>query len=150
MRRPVASRVIPLALVLVAMLLLPACGGDDDAGPRALSKREYIERSNALQSDAATVFNSLHGRVATTPAQATRSLQALDKLIAGLDKLNPPREWRDEHARMLEAVRTMRQAMAIVSKASPRNARVITLQLKRSSQAQRDYEAAVHDINASR
>jgi len=61
-----------------------------------------------------------------------------------------PGDWRDEHDAMLEAVRTMRQSMAIVSRASPRNARVIGIQLERSSQAQRDFERAVRDINASR
>lgn len=146
MRRPV------IALLLVAAaLLLAGCGEDaPDDGPRPLSKREYIERSNELQSDAASVFSSLDGRVAATPAQATRYLQALDRLITGLESLVPPREWRDEHEDMLEAVRTMRQSMSIVSKASPKNQRVIALQLERSGQAQRDYERAVREINATR
>lgn len=138
-----------LALLLPAAALLAGCGGDDD-GPRAMTKREYIEASNDLQADAASVFGSLDGPVAATPAQAEKYLAALDRLADGLDGLDPPKEWRDEHATMLESVRTMRQSMAIVSKASPRNTRVIGIQLERSSQAQRDYEQAVRDINASR
>lgn len=137
-----------LLLVLVSGLLA-GCGSDDPAS-RTLSKREYIERSNRLQSQASTIFTSLDGRVAATPAQAKQYLDALDALAAGLEELRPPREWRDEHATMLDSVRTMRQAMAIVSKASPRNTKVITLQLGRSAQAQRDYEQAVRAINASR
>jgi hypothetical protein len=151
MRRPVSHRPLAWLVVLcaVAGALLAGCGSDDD-GPRTLSKREYIERSNDLQADAATVFTSLDGKVATTPAEAKRYLAALDRLSEGLDGLEPPRDWRDEHATMLESVRTMRHSMAIVSKASPRNAKVITRQLTRSSQAQRDYEQAVREINASR
>lgn len=139
------------ALALVALLaLLPAACGGEESGPRPLSKREYIERSNDLQQEAAGVFSSLDGRVATTPAEAARYLKALDRLITGLEGLQPPSDWKDEHATMLESVRTMRQSMAIVSRASPRNAKAIGVQLERSSQAQRDFEAAVRDINASR
>jgi hypothetical protein len=146
MRRPAIA-----LLLLVAVMLLAGCGEDATSdGPRPLSKRAYIERSNELQSDAASVFSSLDGRVAATPAQATRYLQAFDRLITGLESLTPPREWRDEHEDMLEAVRAMRQSMAIVSKASPKNQRVIALQLERSGQAQRDYERAVREINATR
>jgi len=150
---PVRHRIRALACALVLPLAVAAvasgCGMDVEES-RSLSKREYIEASNDLQADAASVFGSLDGRVAATPAQAERYLTALDQLAEGLDELDPPREWRDEHATMVESVRTMRQAMSIVSRASPRNAKVIGVQLERSSQAQRDYEQAVRDINASR
>lgn len=136
-----------LALLLLTALLATACGDGDDG---TLSKREYIARSNALQQEASSVFRALGGRVATTPAEAARYLAALDRLDAGLARLTPPATWRDEHATMRRALQTMRQSMAIVSKASPRNKRVIELQLERSLAAQRDYERAVRAINATR
>lgn len=144
---PSARRVAVIAVALVVAVLGAACGSDGD---RTLSKREYIARSNAVQQDAAGVFRSLDGRVATTPAEAARYLEALDRLEAGLERLEPPATWRDEHATMLRSVRAMRQSMAIVSRASPRNRRVIRLQLRRSMTAQRDYERAVRAINATR
>lgn len=136
-----------LAIALLGALVVGGCGSDE---PPTLSKREYIERSNELQREASGVLTSLDGRVATTPQQAARYLEALDKLIVGLDGLDPPRDWRDEHATMLESVRTMRQAMAIVSRASPRNAAAIKSQLERSGAAQREFDEAVREINASR
>ncbi len=51
---------------------------------------------------------------------------------------------------MLAALRTMRQAIAVVSKASPRNAGVISTQLRRFTLAQSDFEGAVAQINATR
>jgi len=132
--------------VLVAALVGAGCGG----GPRTLSKREYIDRSNALQSDAAAIFEGIDGPVATTPEEAARYLKAFDELAAGFRRLRPPRDWKDEHATMIAAVEDMREAMAIVSKASARNTTVITRQLERSTAAQRRFEQAVRSINASR
>jgi hypothetical protein len=146
-RRPV---LLLCALLAVLAVALGGCGGGGDATDRPLSKREYIAQANTLQRDAATTFAKLDGRTVATPATARAQLLALDRLIAGFGKLRPPDEWRDEHATLRSSLTTMRQAMAIVARASPSSAKVITLQLQRYAAAQRDFERAVHDINASR
>jgi hypothetical protein len=151
---PRAGRRIPLLLHAVLVFAVGAtvagCGSTETDGPRTLSKREYIVQANELQQDATKVFSALGGRLAPTPAAAKVHLAAFDELIAGYDKLSPPRDWRDEHATMLESLRTMRQAVSIVSRASARNRRVITLQVGRYETAQAAFEQAVRSINASR
>ncbi len=145
-----AGRRIPFLLLAVLVLAVAGCGGGVKDGDRTLSKREYIVQANQLQQDATTVFAELDGRLAATPAAAKVHLAAFDKLISGYDALEPPRDWRDEHAQMLESLRTMRQSMGIVSKASAKNRRVITLQVDRYVAAQGEFEQAVRSINASR
>ena len=152
MRRPTASRISPMLLALVATALL-AGGCASAASTRdepVLSKREYIDRGNDLQTDAAEVFRSLDGSTAASPKAAGAQLAAFDELIDGYEELRPPSEWKDEHAALLESLRTMRQSMSIVSKASARNTEVITTQLSRFTKAQSAFEQAVRDINASR
>lgn len=147
-----ARLVAMLAIVMLVLVAAAGCGGGDDAddGPRALSKREYIEQSNELQRNAAAVFDQLDGPVAATPEEAAQYLQALEELVVGFQALEPPRDWREEHSTLIESVQVMHQAMSIVSKASARNEPVISRQLQRSADAQRDFEQAVRDINASR
>lgn len=147
---PLHARPVLLALLAVSTCLLTACGSTTDPGQRTLSKREYIERANGLQQDANDVFAALNGRLAATPAQAKVHLVAFDKLIAGYERLAPPRDWRDEHDELIEALRTMRQSMLIVSRASARNRRVISAQVARYEAAQGDFQDAVRSINASR
>ena len=151
---PRAGRRSLLLLHATAMLVLAVaiagCGSEADDGPRTLSKREYITAANGLQQDANEVFEALGGRLAPTPATAKVHLAAFDELIAGYEQLQPPRDWRDEHADLLESLRTMRQSMLVVSRASARNRRAITAQVARYEAAQGDFEAAVRSINASR
>ena len=134
-------------VALACVLGVAGCGGSADG---ALSKREYIDRGNDLQTDAAEVFRSLDGSTAASPKAAGAQLAAFDELIDGYEELRPPSEWKDEHAALLESLRTMRQSMSIVSKASARNTEVITTQLSRFTKAQSAFEQAVRDINASR
>lgn len=145
-----AGRRIPLLLLAVLALAVVGCGREAKDGSRTLSKREYIAQANGLQQDASTVFAALGGRLAPTPAAAKPHLVAFDELILGYDELDPPRDWRDEHATMLESLRTMRQSIAIVSRASARNRAVITAQVARYEAAQVDFEQAVRSINSSR
>lgn len=138
-----------LLLVIAAAITLAGCGRSEES--RSLSKREYIEQGNRLQQDAAEVFRELDGgRTVASPKTAATQLAALDRLVTGFGELRPPRDWRDEHATLVESLRTMRSSLAIVSRASARNARVITLQLQRYADAQRDFEQAIRKINASR
>jgi hypothetical protein len=146
-RITVALPLLALALVLAGGLL-GGCG--EQSRDRTLSKREYIERANDLQQDAAKVFRSVTGRTVATPKTATSQLKALDALIAGYEDLRPPRDWKDEHATMLQALRDMRRSMLVISRASPRNTKAITAQVAAYAKAQRDFEQAVQDVNSSR
>ncbi len=132
------------------MLVIAGCGSEPEDGPRTLSKREYIAQANGLQQDANTIFAELDGRLAATPAAAQVHVAAFDKLIAGYEALDPPRDWRDEHTAKIEALKTMRHSTLMVSRASARNRTLIEAQVARSKAAQEDFGAAVRSINASR
>jgi hypothetical protein len=148
MTRAALRTLVLLTLLLgAAALLASGCGSDE---PRTLSKREYIEQANGLQKEAAQTFAQLEGRTVATPATAKAQLLALDRLIAGFTKLDAPAAWRDEHAALVASLQTMRQSMAVVARASRRNTKAIRVQLGRYAAAQRDFEAAVREINASR
>ncbi|MCW2959731.1 MAG: hypothetical protein JWM90_118 [Thermoleophilia bacterium] len=142
-RRPV---VLASLFLLLAALLLAGCGSD---APPQLSKRDYIERFNTLQSDASQVFADLAAD-ASTPAAAASRLGAIDELITGVEELDPPQQWRDEHGTLLTSLRTMRESMGIISRAGASKTTIISTQVRRYTAAQRDFERAVKAINASR
>lgn len=137
-------------VLLGAALLAAGCGGGTDDGARTLSKREYIQRADALQVDAVEVFTTVDGRLPATPAQAVGTLAAIDDLIAGYERLVPPPDWSDEHETMLGSLRTMRQSLQVVAKASAKNERVIAFQVGRYQDAKQAFDDAVRSINASR
>jgi hypothetical protein len=139
------------AWLLAAGVLLAGCGTrEQDDGPRPLSKREYIQQADALQRGAEEAFVTLDGRIPATPEEAATRIAALDEMIAGYEQLVPPRDWRDSHAQLLESLRTMRQSLQVVSRASAGNRRVIEHQVGRYESAQAEFEQAVRDINATR
>lgn len=148
--------VLRTLLAVVAMcasaLLAGGCGEDAGAGggQRALSKGEYIQRADTLQQEAADVFTTLDGRLPATPSEAVTRIAALDDLIAGYERLVPPGDWQEQHAVLLESLRTMRQSLNVVSKASANNRRAIEYQVGRYQAAQADFEQAVREINATR
>lgn len=154
--RPPAATAAPVllvaALVVVALGLIAAgCGGDDPAGGSpTLSKRDYIQRADELQSAAADVFTTPDARLPATPAQAAPRIAALDDLVAGYERLVPPADWKDEHAAILESLGDMRTALVVVSKASAKNRKAIEFQVGRYQDAQRRYDEAITSINASR
>ena len=148
---PLRRLLVLLGSALALALVATGCGGmNADSGPRTLTKREYIERANGLQQDAQAVFAKLDGRLAATPAAAKVHVAAFDELIAGYERLRPPGDWRDEHEQMLEALRTMRQSMLVVSRASARSRGAIRAQVALYQDAQGEFQAAVRSINASR
>ncbi len=147
---PRAGHRISILLVAAASIALAGCGAERSNEPRTLSKREYIAQANDLQAGATKVFAALDGRLAATPAAAQVHVEAFDGLISGYEALSPPPDWRDEHAELIESLRTMRQAIVIVSRASARNRQAINTQVARFEAAQTSFEQAVRSINASR
>lgn len=149
-RRP-TSWIAFVAIVLLAAAGVLAAGcGSQSSGPAALSKRAYIEQSNALQADAAAAFTRLDASWVATPARAREHIKAFDALIAGYGGLEPPARWRDEHAALVKALTTMRQSIVVISRASPTNRAVIATQLRRYDEARDEFEAAVRSINSTR
>ena len=51
---------------------------------------------------------------------------------------------------MVQALRDMRQAIGVISRASSRNAAAISTQVERYAAAQRAFEAAVRRVNETR
>lgn len=135
--------------MLGGALLLVGCGSPDEGGGR-LSKREYIAKGNERQAQAADVFRTTDGKLAATPETAGTQIAAYDRLITGFQKLEPPREWADEHGRIVTSLETMRHALLMLSRAGAGNAKLVRAQVARYSSAQADFERAVRDINASR
>lgn len=140
-------------MLLVLALAVAGCGPDDDStstDDRRLSKRQYIQRADQLQQGAEGVFQTLDGRLPATPEQAAPRLATLDELIEGYRGLRPPKDWADEHERLVDALARMRQSLDVVSRAAPSRRAVIETQVGLYEQAQADFEQAVRDINASR
>ncbi|MCW2955483.1 MAG: hypothetical protein JWO69_352 [Thermoleophilia bacterium] len=133
-------------LVALAALISAGCGSGDDP---QLSKREYIERFNTLQADASEVFAELAAS-ASDPKAAAAHLATFERLRDGVQALDPPDQWRTQHATLVEALGTMHQSMGIIAKARATKTEVITTQVRRYTAAQRDFQAAVAAINETR
>ena len=138
-------------LAIAVAIAAAGCGAaEQDAGSSTLSKRQYIQRADELQGAAADVFTTLDGRLPATPTEAAPRIAALDDLVAGYERLEPPSDWRDEHEEILASLAQMRQALQVVSRASARNRRAIEYQVGRYQDAQARYDEAIRSINASR
>jgi hypothetical protein len=137
------------AAVIVMIMAAFVCSGCGGSESQRLSKREYIEQFNAQQQAASKVFADLE-QVASNPAIAAKHLAAFDKLIDGVNDLEPPVVWEAEHDEMLQALRDMRAAIAVIAKAKPANTKAINAAVTKYTAAQRRFESAVNDVNASR
>lgn len=139
-----------LVIAAFVVLLATSCGpANDEKGERPLSRRVYIERVNDAQRDAPSIFVDM-SQATKNPASARPHLAALDELIAAIDALRPPSTWRDEHAAMLEALREMRTAVDVLSRAPATRVAIVRTQVELYTAARAKYEAAVRAINRSR
>lgn len=143
------SRGLALALALAAVVLAGCGGGDGATAKPPLSKRIYVERFNDVQREAPSVFANV-SEATRDPKAAQPHLTAFDGLIKDLDALDPPRTWRDEHRDMLTALREMRAAVDVLSRAPAGKAAIVQTQLGIYRDAESDYAAAVARVNASR
>lgn len=135
---------------MLGCLLLVSCGGGDrPLDERQLSKREFVQRFNAIQQDAAPVFEELAPAV-RTPETAKARLEAFDELIRDVDTLYPPDTWRTEHRAMLASLRDMRNSLEVVSRAGASRRAVIATQVKRYDAAKGRYDHAVDEVNRTR
>lgn len=152
-RRPhPPRRAAILVIAAFVVLAVTACGGEDDGakdGDRPLSRRVYIERVNDAQSDAPSIFVDM-SQATKNPASARPHLAALDEVIASIDVLRPPATWRDEHTAMLDALREMRTAVDVLSRAPASRVAIVRTQVGIYADARSRYEAAVRAINRSR
>ena len=140
-----------LVIAAFVMLVATSCGGGSDSGDadRPLSRRVYIKRVNEAQADAPSIFVDM-SQATKNPASARPHLAALDELIAALDELRPPKVWREDHRAMLEALREMRGAVDVLSRAPASRVAIVRTQVGIYTDARTRYEAAVRAINRSR
>ena len=136
-------------LVLVALVVAGCRGNADSGAGQPLSKREYIERFNTQQRDAARIFGEL-GTATRDPKAAQTHLDDFDALIKGLKALDPPVVWAHEHAAMVRALQQMRDSMAVIARAPASKRAVISTQVRLYTDAQRDFQAAVRRVNETR
>jgi CHASE3 domain sensor protein len=140
--------VVACLLLAVLALVLAGCGASG-AEEGTLSKREYIERFNTQQRDAARIFGEL-GTATRDPKAAQTHLDDFDALIKGLKALDPPIVWKSEHARMITALQQMRDSMAVIARAPASRTAIITTQVRLYTAAQDDFQAAVRAVNETR
>lgn len=143
--KPTIRRLVHLLLALATCsVLLAACGSDG-----RLSKNEYIDRMNALQTKASKAIEKTTG--ATPGAEDVAGVtRELDAAIADIKKLKPPEEWQKYHDDIVESLETTRDATLAIQKAKPGDVKAATAQLTKIKQAQEQYNSAINGINKDR
>ena len=92
-----ARAAIVLVLVLLAAVAAGGCGGD------VKENNEYVDAVNKAQNEFASTFDRLNAQITSTssPKQDRATLKrfqdAIDKVVADLDKVKPPDEVKDLH-----------------------------------------------------
>lgn len=93
--------------IAASALLLAACGDD------GMSKNEYVERNNEIQTEAMKAVNDLSS--SSDPEKFASGIAdvktSLDTAIEDLKALDPPADWTDEHADLVKAIEGMRSTL---------------------------------------
>jgi hypothetical protein len=108
MRRVLGLPALALALVLVAA----ACGGG--GGPKPLTKAEYVKQMQKIGRSLSNSLNSLGTATASTKTAAAALVKVQEDLRNAadqLDKIKPPDDIKDEHARLATGVRDFADEM---------------------------------------
>src|SRR5580765_3501869 len=92
-------RVIPVLLLVLAVVGVSACGGQDAAKER----NTYADEVNKAQNDFAQSFKNLSRRISstTTPGRGRRTLQgfedAVDTVVTDLRRIDAPSDLQPLH-----------------------------------------------------
>jgi hypothetical protein len=102
-------RHLVLALSIIAAAVLAAGCGDG-----SLSKNEYVEKNNTIQTDAQKAIGEIGA--SSDPEkmseQMTTAKTAITKAAADLEKLDPPSDWQEEHDELVAVLEEMSALMA--------------------------------------
>jgi len=99
-------RVIPVLLLVLAVVGVSACGGEDAAKER----NTYADEVNKAQNDFAQSFASLSRRISstTTPARGRRTLQgfedAVDTVVTDLRRIDAPSDLQPLHQQLIDEI----------------------------------------------
>jgi len=99
-------RVIPVLLLVLAVVGVSACGGQDAAKER----NTYAAEVNKAQNDFAQSFASLSRKISstTTPARGRRTLQgfedAVDTVVTDLRRIDAPSDLAPLHQQLIAEI----------------------------------------------
>jgi hypothetical protein len=99
-------RVIAVLLLLLAVVGVSACGGQDAAKQR----NTYADEVNKAQNDFAQSFKNLSRRISstTTPARGRKTLQgfedAVDTVVTDLRRIDAPSDLQPLHQRLIAEI----------------------------------------------
>ena len=112
----------PARAAIVLVLLLAAvgaagCGGD------VKQNNEYVDAVNKAQNEFASTFDRLNSQITSTssPKQDRATLKrfqvAIDKVVADLNKVDPPDKVKDQHKELVGEISSYGDKLAEARKA---------------------------------
>lgn len=99
-------RILSVLSVLLAMLVLGACGGEDDRD----AKNAYVAQVNAAQTEFASTVTTVSQRITprSSSAQDRKTLEgfesAIDDVVAKLRDIKVPGDVEAEHKQLVDAM----------------------------------------------
>lgn len=134
-------------LVLSTCLVLAACGDG------AMSKSAYVKENNAIQEKAQKAMADFGA--SSDPSKIEGSIDkaraTLDAAADDLEALDPPKDWADEHADLLEALRGMSTQMTALAKAAgDKDVEALTKATTEMQKLQEQASKAISAMNADR
>jgi hypothetical protein len=112
-------RALAAIAVLVAALSFVACGGGD----KAMSKDEYKKEAQKISDKADTDFQgALKNATSQDPQESLTGVNQMKtsatEAADALDKLDPPKDFKDVHGKLVGALRTMQKRGEAVDQAA--------------------------------
>lgn len=136
-------------VALVATMGVAATG----CGDGSLSKSEYVEQNNEIQQRAMESVNGIGS--SSDPAQLAKDLEkaqaSLKDAVADLKALDPPADWEDEHADLVQAIEDMDGIMSdMQTAADKKDVAALTKASGEISDVQSRASAAINAMNEDR
>jgi hypothetical protein len=149
MHRQVRRPAFALLVVLAAALTAAGCGGDG-----SLSKSEYVEKNNAIQTEAMESIGTL-GTASSDPEKAAAQLEeaqaGIDKAVKDLDALKPPSDWKDEHADLVASLKEMGTVIGeMQTAAKEKDVEALTQAITDINELQTKSSDAINAMNSDR